>query len=395
MMTRPAAIAASLALCLAAPPALAELNDRAPNASGQSPAFPGQTRAPEIREQIPISRIPLIRGLSDPWGMALLPDGGLLITERTGTLRLYRDGQLSQPIQGMPEVDARGQGGLLDVAVKPDFASTRQVWFSFSEPRGNGRNATAVGTGRLSADGTALEEMRVIFRQEPAWASTLHFGSRLVFDRQGQLFVTTGERSRPEPRQLAQDLGTHLGKVLRIDPATGAAAPGNPFTEGQARPEIWSWGHRNIQAAALDAQGRLWTVEHGPQGGDELNLPQAGRNYGWPVITYGQDYSGGPIGQGITQREGMEQPVYYWDPVIAPSGMVFYRGAMFPELEGDALIGGLQAGAVVRLRIEGDRVSGEQRLLEGIGRVRDIELAPDGALLILTDGGELIRLARG
>lgn len=395
MMTRPAAIAASLVLCLAAPPALAELNDRPPNASGQSPAFPGQTRAPEIREQIPISRVPLIRGLSDPWGMALLPDGGLLITERTGTLRLYRDGQLSQPIQGMPEVDARGQGGLLDVAVAPDFASTRQVWFSFSEPRGNGRNATAVGTGRLSADGTALEEMRVIFRQEPAWASTLHFGSRLVFDRQGQLFVTTGERSRPEPRQLAQDLGTHLGKVLRIDPATGAAAPGNPFTEGQARPEIWSWGHRNIQAAALDAQGRLWTVEHGPQGGDELNLPQAGRNYGWPVITYGQDYSGGPIGQGITQREGMEQPVYYWDPVIAPSGMVFYRGAMFPELEGDALIGGLQAGAVVRLRIEGDRVSGEQRLLEGIGRVRDIELAPDGVLLILTDGGELIRLARG
>ncbi|SFX41531.1 Glucose/arabinose dehydrogenase, beta-propeller fold [Paracoccus pantotrophus] len=395
MMTRPAAIAASLVLCLAAPPALAELNDRPPNASGQSPAFPGQTRAPEIREQIPISRIPLIRGLSDPWGMALLPDGGLLITERTGTLRLYRDGQLSQPIQGMPEVDARGQGGLLDVAVAPDFARTRQVWFSFSEPRGNGRNATSVGTGRLSAEGTALEEMRVIFRQEPAWASTLHFGSRLVFDRQGQLFVTTGERSRPEPRQLAQDLGTHLGKVLRIDPATGAAAPGNPFTEGQARPEIWSWGHRNIQAAALDAQGRLWTVEHGPQGGDELNLPQAGRNYGWPVITYGQDYSGGPIGQGITQREGMEQPVYYWDPVIAPSGMVFYRGAMFPELEGDALIGGLQAGAVVRLRIEGDRVSGEQRLLEGIGRVRDIELAPDGALLILTDGGELIRLARG
>ncbi|MDF3852778.1 PQQ-dependent sugar dehydrogenase [Paracoccus sp. P2] len=394
MMTRPAAIAASLALCLAAPPALAELNDRPPNASGQSPAFPGQTRAPEIRQQIPMARTPLIRGLSNPWGMALLPDGGLLITERTGTLRLYRDGQLSQPIQGMPEADARGQGGLLDVAVAPDFDRTRQVWFSFSEPRGNGRNATAVGTGRLSADGTALEEMRVIFRQEPAWDSTLHFGSRLVFDRQGQLFVTTGERSRPEPRQLAQDLGTHLGKVLRIDPVTGSPAPGNPFRDGQARPEIWSWGHRNIQAAALDGQGRLWTVEHGPQGGDELNLPQAGRNYGWPVITYGQDYSGAPIGRGITQREGMEQPVYYWDPVIAPSGMLFYQGAMFPELQGDALIGGLQAGAVVRLRIEGDRVTGEQRLLEGIGRVRDIELAPDGALLVLTDAGELIRLAR-
>ncbi|ABL70794.1 PQQ-dependent sugar dehydrogenase [Paracoccus denitrificans] len=389
------ALAASLALCLAALPALAELNDRPPNARGQEPAFPGQTRAAEIDQQIPISRTPLIRGLGNPWGMALLPDGGLLITERPGTLRLYRDGRLSEPIRGLPRVDARGQGGLLDVAVAPDFASTRQVWFSFSEPRGNGRNATAVGTGRLSDDGTALEEMRVLFRQEPAWASTLHFGSRLVFDRQGRLFVTTGERSRPEPRQLAQDLNTHLGKVLRIDPATGAPAPGNPFSDGQARPEIWSWGHRNIQAAALDAQGRLWTVEHGPQGGDELNRPEPGRNYGWPVITYGQDYSGAPIGQGITSREGMEQPVYYWDPVIAPSGMLFYDGAMFPELRGDALIGGLQAGAVVRLRIEGDRVTGEQRLVEGIGRVRDIELAPDGALLILTDAGELIRLARG
>ncbi|UFS65987.1 PQQ-dependent sugar dehydrogenase [Paracoccus denitrificans] len=389
------ALAASLALCLAALPALAELNDRPPNARGQEPAFPGQTRAAEIDQQIPISRTPLIRGLGNPWGMALLPDGGLLITERPGTLRLYRDGRLSEPIRGLPRVDARGQGGLLDVAVAPDFASTRQVWFSFSEPRGNGRNATAVGTGRLSDDGTALEEMRVLFRQEPAWASNLHFGSRLVFDRQGRLFVTTGERSRPQPRQLAQDLNTHLGKVLRIDPATGAPAPGNPFSDGQARPEIWSWGHRNIQAAALDAQGRLWTVEHGPQGGDELNRPEPGRNYGWPVITYGQDYSGAPIGQGITSREGMEQPVYYWDPVIAPSGMLFYDGAMFPELRGDALIGGLQAGAVVRLRIEGDRVTGEQRLVEGIGRVRDIELAPDGALLILTDAGELIRLARG
>ncbi|WP_323009331.1 PQQ-dependent sugar dehydrogenase [Paracoccus sp. (in: a-proteobacteria)] len=390
-----ATIATAIALCLAMTPALAELNDQPPNAQSQTPAFPDQTRAPQIRQQIPISQTPLIRGLGNPWGMALLPDGGLLITERPGRLRLYRNGQLSQPISGLPDVDARGQGGLLDVAVAPDFAGTRQIWFSFSEPRGNGRNATSVGTGRLSEEGATLEEMRVIFRQEPAWASTLHFGSRLVFDRQGGLFVTTGERSRPEPRQLAQDVSTHLGKVLRIDPATGGPASGNPFTDGRARPEIWSWGHRNIQAAALDSQGRLWTVEHGPQGGDELNRPQAGRNYGWPIITYGQDYSGTPIGQGITQREGMEQPVYYWDPVIAPSGMVFYRGGMFPELDGDALIGGLQAGAVVRLKIDGDRVTGEQRLVEGIGRVRDIEITPDGALLILTDGGELIRLARG
>src|SRR5690606_24351912 len=280
----------------------------------------------------------LIRGLDSPWGMALLPDGGLLITERSGGMRLFRDGKLSDPIKGLPAVDARGQGGLLDVAVAPDFSRTRQVWFSFSEPRGEGRNSTSVGTGKLSADGKALEGVRVIFRQEPAWASTLHFGSRLIFDQQGQLFVTTGERSLPEPRKLAQDPHTHLGKVLRINPASGGPAPGNPPAQGDTRPEIWSLGHRNLQAAALDAQGRLWTVEHGPRGGDELNRPQPGRNYGWPIITYGQDYSGAPIGQGITQREGMEQPVYYWDPVIAPSGMVFYQGTMFPELRGDALI---------------------------------------------------------
>jgi len=400
MTLRPAipatVLAAGLGLCLVpAAPALAQMNDRPPNAQDQAPAFAGQTRAAAIRQQVPITQSPLIRGLADPWGMALLPDGGLLITERPGRLRLYRDGRLSEPITGLPDVDSRGQGGLLDVAVAPDFADSRQIWFSFSEPRGNGRNSTSVGTGRLSQDGARLDEMRVIFRQEPPWASTLHFGSRLVFDRQGRLFVTTGERSLPEPRQLAQDPGTHLGKVLRIDPATGGPAPGNPFADGQARPEIWSLGHRNIQAAALDGQGRLWTVEHGPQGGDELNRPQAGRNYGWPVITYGEDYSGAPIGQGITRQEGMEQPVYYWDPVIAPSGMVFYQGGMFPEWRGDALIGGLQAQALVRLRLDGDRVTGEQRLVQGIGRVRDIEIAPDGALLVLTDAGELIRLGRG
>jgi len=395
-MTSFRSLAAALPLMLAGSAALADFNDAPPNARGQTPAFQGQTRAPVIQQAVPLVRMPLVEGLRNPWGMALLPDGGLLITEKAGTMRIYREGALSAPLKGLPKVDARGQGGLLDVAVARDFASTRQVWFSFSEPRDGGRNATAVGTGRLSADGTALEEVRTIFRQEPAWASTLHFGSRLVFDPQGRLFVTTGERSRPEPRQLAQDLGTHLGKVLRIDPASGGPAPGNPFAPGQARPEIWSYGHRNIQSAALDPQGRLWTVEHGPQGGDELNRPEPGRNYGWPVITYGQDYSGAPIGQGITSREGMEQPVYYWDPVIAPSGMVFYDGPMFPEWRGDALIGGLRAQAVVRLKIEGDRVTGEQRLAEGIGRVRDIEVAPDGALLVLIDGerGSLVRLAR-
>jgi glucose/arabinose dehydrogenase len=327
--------------------------------------------------------------------MTWLPDGGLLITERPGTMRIFRDGQLSAPITGLPEVDADGQGGLLDVAVAPDFAQTRQVWFSFSEPR-EGGNSTSVGTARLSADATIFEDARVIFRQEPAHDTPIHFGSRIVFDPQGQLFVTAGERNLPVDAPGSQDLTNHLGKVLRIDPVTGKAAPGNPFTSGPSQPEIWSYGHRNIQAATLDPQGRLWTVEHGPKGGDELNRPEAGRNYGWPVITYGEYYDDTPVGEGLTAQEGMEQPVYYWDPVIAPSGMIFYQGAMFPEWQGDLLIGGLRAASVVRLKLQGDRVAGEQRLAQDIGRVRDIEVAPDGALLVLIDGdpGQLIRLAR-
>lgn len=386
----------ALFAALCAGPALAQLNQTPPNAPDQQPEFPGQTRAPEITENPRLETQVVISGLVHPWGMAFLPDGGLLITERPGRMRLFRDGQLSAPLAGLPELDVRGQGGLLDVAIAPDFDRTRRLWFSFAEPRAGGKTATAVATARLAPDGSALEETRVIFRQEPAWDSTLHYGSRLVFDQQGMLFVTTGERSLPGPRKLAQDVNTHLGKVLRIDPLTGKGAPGNPFAQGDGQPEVWSWGHRNIQAAALDGSGRLWTVEHGPKGGDELNQPQPGRNYGWPVITYGKDYSGQPIGKGITQRQGMEQPIYYWDPVIAPSGMVFYQGAMFPEWRGDALIGGLQARALVRLQIRDGRVTGEQHLAPGIGRVRDVEVAPDGAIMMLIDAenGALSRLSR-
>lgn len=387
----------ALALAFAAHlPARADFNALPPEASGQTPAFANQTRAPEIPARPRLSRTVLADGLQYPWGMALLPDGALLITERPGALRIYRDGKLSAPVTGLPQVDSGGQGGLLDVAIAPDFARTRQIWFSFAEPRGERTNATAVGTAKLSADETSLTDMRVIFRQEPAYESPLHFGSRLVFDRDGQLFVTTGDRSLPPEMPVSQDLGNDIGKVLRIDPATGEASAGNPFTDGKARPEIWSYGHRNMQGAALDAQGRLWTVEHGPQGGDELNQPQPGRNYGWPIISYGENYDGKPIGKGLTAAKGMEQPVYYWDPVIAPSGMTFYQGAMFPDWQGDLLIGGLRAGSLVRLKLQGDRVVGEQRLVEGIGRVRDVEVAPDGALLVLIDAdpGQLIRLAR-
>ncbi len=370
-----------------------DFNATPPNAAGQTPAFQGQTRAPVMDAGVTLNRQVVVDGLENPWGMDLLPDGAWIVTERPGRMRIVSpDGTLSAPIAGLPQVDARGQGGLLDVAVRPDFAQTRRVWWTFAEPRGNGRNSTSVGTGTLSADGTQMTDARVIFRQEPAWASQQHFGSRLVFDPKGALFVTTGERSLRQPQQLAQDVSTHLGKVLRINPE-GGAANGNPAIPG-GQPEIWSYGHRNLQAAALGPDGALWTVEHGPQGGDELNRPAPGKNYGWPIITYGQDYSGAPMGRGLTALDGMEQPVYYWDPVIAPSGLVFYDGAMFPDWQGSALIGGLGAQSLVRLELTGDRVTGEARYFEGEDRIRDIAVAPDGAVMILTDSdnGALIRV---
>ncbi|WP_134680457.1 PQQ-dependent sugar dehydrogenase [Paracoccus ravus] len=369
-----------------------EFNESRPNAPDQAPAFAGQTRAKEVPSQ-DLRREVVAQGLNEPWGMDQLPDGSWLVTEKPGQMRLVApDGLVSEPIAGLPEVDARGQGGLLDVTIGPGFAQDRRVWWSYAEPRGGGRNATAVATGSLSADGGRMSDVRVIFRQEPAWNSTSHFGSRLVFGRDGALFVTTGERSQPEPRQLAQDVSTHLGKVLRIAPEGGAAS-GNPEIRG-GRPEIWSYGHRNLQAAALGPDGALWTVEHGPKGGDELNRPEAGRNYGWPVITYGMDYSGSPIGQGLTAQAGMEQPLYYWDPVIAPSGLTFYAGEMFPDWRGDALIGALAGRALVRLDLEGSRVLGEARYLEGQARIRDVDTAADGAVMVLTDSenGALWRL---
>ncbi len=370
-----------------------DFNAAPPNASGQRPAFAGQTRAPVIQDKIVLRSTIVAKGLVNPWGMAQLPEGSWLVTERPGRMRLIgADGGMSAPIRGLPAVVASGQGGLLDVAIRSDFARTRRVWWSYAEPRGNDMSATAVATGVLSADGSALTEVRVVFQQQPAWRSSSHFGSRLVFDRSGALFVTTGDRSDSQARRLAQDVTTAIGKVLRIDPDGGPAA-GNPTME-RGLPEIWSYGHRNLQSAAIGPDGALWTVEHGARGGDELNRPGAGRNYGWPVITYGQDYSGRPIGEGLTAREGMEQPLYYWDPVIAPSGMVFYGGALFPEWRGSVLIGGLSSRALVRLTLEGQRVTGEARYLLGQARVRDVDVAHDGAVMILTDDrdGALIRL---
>lgn len=384
------------ALIFLAPWAMADSTDfnrQPPNAPDQQPAFAGQTRAPVIRDDIRLETTIIAGGLEHPWGMAQLPDGRWLVTERPGRMRLIdADGQVSAPLGGLPRVDARGQGGLLDVLPDRDFASTRQLWWSYAEPRENGKNATAVATGTLSADERSLENVQVVFRQQPAWDSTYHFGSRLVFDNQGMLFITTGERSYGQPRVLAQDVTTHLGKVLRIHPQ-GGAAQDNPAIPG-GLPEIWSWGHRNLQAAALDTDGSLWTVEHGPRGGDELNQPRPGRNYGWPVITYGREYSGRKVGKGLTAQAGMEQPVYYWDPVIAPSGMAFYRGNLFDGWQDSLLIGGLASQTLVRLTLQDGKVTGEARYLQGMARIRDVHVAQDGSVMLLTDhrNGALIRL---
>lgn len=383
-------LAALFALTTAA--SAQDFNAPAPNAPGQVPAFAGQTRAPVLPAD-PL-RTEVIARLDSPWGMAQLPGGGWIVTEKAGRIRIVApDGTVSAPVSGVPPVDARRQGGLLDIALRADFDQTRRLWWSYAEPRDGGRNGTAVATGVLSPDGSALTGVRVIFRQDPAWASTAHYGSRLVFAPDGALFVTTGDRSVRDARPLAQDLTTHIGKVLRIDPEGGAAA-GNPDLGGRA--EIWSYGHRNIQGAAIGPDGALWTTEHGARGGDELNRPEGGRNYGWPVATYGIEYGGGAIGSG-TAAAGMEQPLYYWDPVIAPSGLAFYEGALFPDWQGDALIGGLAGQALVRLTLDGTRVTGEARYLQGMARIRDVDVAPDGAILLLTDGpgGALVRVTPG
>jgi glucose/arabinose dehydrogenase len=353
-----------------------------------------QTRAPAQRTQQAFKVETFASGLSSPWGMAFLPDGRVLVTERPGRMRLVgRNGKVSVPLRGVPEVVAQVQGGLLDVALSPDFAASGVVFFAYSEPR-QGGSATSVARARLEAedDGGRLEEVTVIFRQQPAVQSGMHFGSRLAFARDGNLFVTLGERGR---RDKAQDLGTHYGKVVRIRP-DGSIPPGNPFAgKAGAQPQIWSFGHRNPQSAAIHpATGKLWTVEHAARGGDEVNIPLAGRNYGWPVITYGRDYSGAAIGEG-TAKAGMEQPVYYWDPSIAPSGMAFYTGTLFPEWQGNLFVGALAGAALHRLVLDGERVVGEEVLLRDLReRIRDVRSGPDGALWLLTDNprGRVLRL---
>jgi aldose sugar dehydrogenase len=369
------------------------LNVRPPNGTGQKPAFAGQTRAPEQKLGVTFDVVTVTEGLVNPWGLTFLPNGKMLVTERPGRLRVVSaDGkQMSEPVAGLPAVDPRGQGGLLDVALDPAFQTNQLIYWSYAEPRDGGANNTAVARGRF-VDGAApkVENVQVIFHQAPSLASPLHFGGRLVFARDGKLFVTLGERSITEGRMQAQKMDSLLGKIVRLNP-DGTVPSDNPFVgKDGVRPEIWSLGHRNVQAAALHpTTGELWEVEHGTRGGDELNIARKGKDYGWPTIAYGIEYQGGPITGGIQQKEGMEQPRYYWDPVIAPSGMAFYTGRLFPAWQNSLFIGGMGSQNLVRLTLKGEQVIGEERLLQDLQpareRIRDVRQGPDGALYLLTD----------
>jgi aldose sugar dehydrogenase len=341
-------------------------------------------------------------GLQNPWGLAFLPQGRFLVTERPGRMRVIEaDGKLGPALPGLPAIDAGGQGGLLDVVADADFAANRRIYFCYSEAASSGGNSTALAAATLAADNSRLEGVKVIFSQKPKFSSSAHFGCRIVEGRKdgktdGTLFLTLGDRySR---MQDAQKLDNHHGKVVRIH-KDGSVPSDNPFVgRAGALPEIWSYGHRNMQGAALAPDGSYWTHEHGPQGGDEINLPQPGRNYGWPVITYGENYGGGKMGEGITARPGMEQPLHYWVPSIAPSGMAFLSSDKYGKAwQGNLFVGSLKFGYLDRIELEQPfkgKVVREHKLLEGAGRIRDVRQGPDGLLYVLTDSprGQLIRL---
>ena len=381
----------------AAPQAGASLETRPANNPDQQPAFPGQTRAPGVKTEQAMTHTVVASGLVHPWGLAALPDGRWLVTEKPGRLRIITaQGQVGEPVAGLPAVDARGQGGLLDVIVGPSFAQDRMIYWSYAEPR-EGGNATSVARGRLLDDGSRVENVQVIFRALPVYDGDKHFGSSLAFAPDGKLFITLGERSDKPMRPQAQDLGSHMGKTIRIN-ADGTVPQDNPFVgRAGALPEIWSLGHRNVQGVAVQpGTGTIWTIEHGTRGGDEVNLDKAGANYGWPDAAYGVEYAGGQINSGATQKDGTEQPVYYWDPVIAPGGATFYQGAMFPGWDGNLLVAGLKEKHIARLVIQNDRVVGEERLLTDLGeRIRDVAVGADGSVWAITDeqNGKLVRLS--
>jgi aldose sugar dehydrogenase len=401
-MRMAAVMTTALLLAGAAQQPPAGVDPRPPNATGQQPAFPGQTRAPERKTNVAFDVVTVAEGLEKPWGLTFLPGGKLLVTEKPGRMRIVAaDGTLSPPIAGLPAMDARNQGGLLDVALAAQYEPSHMIYWCYSEPAAEGgANNTAVARGTL-VEGAAprVENVQTIYHQAPSLSSTLHYGCRLVWNRDGTLFVTQGERSITEGRMQAQQMNSLLGKIVRLN-ADGTVPKDNPFVGKEGvRPEIWSYGHRNVQAATLNpTTGELWEVEHGTRGGDEINISRKGKDYGWPTIAYGIEYQGGPITGGITAKEGMEQPVYYWDPVIAPSGMFFYTGDLFPQWKGSLFIGGLATTNIVRLDVDGEKITGEERLLKDLQpkaeRIRDVVQGPEGAIYAITDNaqGRILKL---
>jgi glucose/arabinose dehydrogenase len=381
-----------------AEPALGSpLETRDPVGPNQKPAFTGQTRAPAIRTRTPVEATVIARGLNRPWSLAFLPNGHMLITEKPGAMRVVStDGKVGAPIANVPAVLFRSDGGLLDLVIDPDFVKNRQLYFAFAEPRDGGSGLT-LATARLSTDETALESVRILLRIEPTHTSVSHFGCRLLFDRQGKLFMTSGERMDPVIRVQAQQLDSRLGKLLRLD-TDGSAAPGNPFEKtAGALPDIWTYGHRNSQGLAYHPRTReLWSIEHGEAGGDELNLIEPGRNYGWPLIAYGTEYDRRPINGGLTNAPQMQQPKYFWDPAIGPTSMAFYDGKLIPEWHNNLFVAAHMGQHVARLVLKGQRVVGEERLLlDQKQMMRWVGQGPDGALWVLTDDadGRLIRLS--
>jgi glucose/arabinose dehydrogenase len=379
---------------------IAAFNAEPPNDPAQQPAFAGQTRAPERKAGVAFKVSTVAAGLENPWALAFLPDGQMLVTERPGRLRVVaKDGTLSAPVSGLLPLVATRQGGLLDVALDPDFASNSLIYWSYSEPQADDGNNTAVARGKLvMGSATRIEGATRIFSQAPSLKSPLHFGSRLVFARDGTLFITTGDRSITEGRMQARKPDSLIGKIVRIN-RDGSIPADNPYVKTPGiRPEIWSWGHRNVQGATLHPKtGELWEVEHGARGGDELNVVRPGKDYGWPNIAYGIEYRGGKILDGDRAKPGLEQPRYYWDPIIAPSGLAFYTGNMFPAWKDSLFVGGLRSTALVRLTMDGEKVIGEERLLTDLEeRIRDVRQGPDGALYVLTDNpaGRILKIAK-
>ena len=397
------ALAASLIALGASIPALAQVETKPPEAPTEKAAFPGQTRVTAVQSKTSYETKELATGLNHPWGMAFLDKDTLLLTERAGRMHtLTMDGKLGDSISGVPEVVASAggapgssQGGLFDVAASPDFAKDRTIFISyFAKTPSDGLLRLTVARAKLSADNKALEGLKVILAAEPGVAQPLNIGGRLAFAKDKTLFITVGDRFGTMDK--AQTLDNDLGKVIRIN-ADGSIPKDNPFVgKAGAKGEIWSIGHRSQEGLTLGPDGRIWEMEHGPRGGDEINRPDPGKNYGWPIITYGEDYSGKPIKDGITAKDGLEQPLYYWDPVVAPSGLTFYTAAMFPEWKGNLFLGSLKNSNVVRLVMNGTKVVGEERMFPEIkARVRDVIQGPDGALYVSTDEdqGRVLRIS--